>query len=139
MRKSLMGMDWSVPVLGLESNPLRLPFSASPVYHVLYQYHVYRASALYICIEQACFISHEVCSAPCLRKPCKPAINKGSQITAHALPNPCSRGGREHSCLTPPLLKHCLNANAVVMPIIQWSSTCYRCGQGERGQLMPVV
>lgn len=29
--KSLIGMDWSISVLGVESTPLRLPYSARSV------------------------------------------------------------------------------------------------------------
>lgn len=124
MLKGLIGKDWSVAVFGLESNPLRLPASATPAPEPLCDADQKHGPVVFLQEYSMHLARGYPASHPLV-----------SQIIKYALRNPRFKASREHSCLTQPLSKHRLHANEAVL-LMHESRACYQSGQGEGGRLI---
>lgn len=106
-QKSLIGRDWSVAVLGVPSNPLRLLLICS---------FSSWASPRYESEAPACLIFADVFVAPCLWRSFKPPGSITNHKVCFAQPW-FFKGSREHSCFTQPLTQQWPHANEAILLI----------------------
>lgn len=126
-RKSLIGKDWSVAVLGVQSNPLQL---------LLICYISSWASPRYESEAQACLTSDDVFNAPCPGVHCKPPVSIANHEVCFAYP--WFLKGAESTAVW---LSHLQNTGCMQMKPSCWyirARLVIRRGQGEGGQLIPL-
>lgn len=107
MLKSLMGEDWSVAVLGVQSNPLRLVSAATSAPELPHDMNRKDGAVR--------FLPDDFC-APHPGISDKPPVSIRNHKAMFYI-TPIFKQSREHGCLTQPVSKHRLHANEFILLI----------------------